>query len=68
MEIKGKPVLQLQSPEWVQDFAFIVGITDHLNDLNRMLQCLTLSHITMSTYEPPSLKLFCEDAVVKQQS
>lgn len=27
MEIKGKPVVQLQSPEWVQDVAFMVDIT-----------------------------------------
>ncbi|XP_014787391.1 general transcription factor II-I repeat domain-containing protein 2B-like [Octopus bimaculoides] len=38
MEKKGKPVLEFQSPEWLQDLAFIVDITDHLNNLNRMLE------------------------------
>ena len=38
MDMKGKPVEQLQSPEWLQDLAFMVDITDHLNCLNKMLQ------------------------------
>ena len=38
MEIKGKPMLEFQSPEWLQDLAFIADITEHLNNLNKMLQ------------------------------
>ena len=35
---KWKPVVQLQIPEWLQDFAFAVDIADHLSDLNIMSQ------------------------------
>ncbi|XP_014774134.1 general transcription factor II-I repeat domain-containing protein 2-like [Octopus bimaculoides] len=38
MEEKGKLVLEFQSPEWLQDLAFIVNITEQLNNLNKMLQ------------------------------
>ena len=38
MEKKGKPVLELQSQEWLRDLAFLVDITEHLNNLNKMLQ------------------------------
>lgn len=38
MEKKGKPVKELQFPLWLQDLAFMVDITEHLNNLNRMLQ------------------------------
>ena len=38
MKIKGKPVVQLQSSKWVHDFVFVMDITDHLNNLSRMLQ------------------------------
>ncbi|KAK3519988.1 hypothetical protein QTP70_010128 [Hemibagrus guttatus] len=38
MERKGKPVLEFQSTEWMQDFAFMVDVTEHLNNLNKMLQ------------------------------
>jgi len=38
MKKKGKPVLQIQSPESTQNLAFMVDITQHLNNLNRMLQ------------------------------
>ncbi|CAI9730290.1 Hypothetical predicted protein [Octopus vulgaris] len=37
MENKGKPVLDFQSPEWLQHLAFNVDITEHLNNLNKML-------------------------------
>ena len=37
MQKKGKPVLEFQSTEWLQDLAFIVDITEHLNNLNKML-------------------------------
>ena len=37
METKGKPVLEFQSTEWMQDLAFMVNITKHLNNLNKML-------------------------------
>lgn len=29
---------ELQDPEWLQDLAFMVDITEHLNNLNKMLQ------------------------------
>jgi len=35
---KGKPVIKFQSSEWMQDLAFMVDITQHLNNLNKMLQ------------------------------
>jgi len=35
---KGKPVLEFQSSEWIQDLAFMVDITQHMNNLNKMLQ------------------------------
>jgi len=38
MKKKGKPVLEFQSSEWMQNLAFMVDITQHLNNLNRMLQ------------------------------
>lgn len=38
MEEKGIPVLELHSREWVQDLAFMVDVTEHLNNLNKQLQ------------------------------
>ena len=38
MKKKGKPVLEFQSSEWMQNLAFMVDITQHLNNLNKMLQ------------------------------
>ncbi|XP_047501195.1 general transcription factor II-I repeat domain-containing protein 2-like [Penaeus chinensis] len=38
MEKKGKPVLEFKSTEWMQGLAFIVDVTEHLNNLNKMLQ------------------------------
>ena len=38
MKKKGMPVLEFQSSEWMQDLAFMVDITQHLNNLNKMLQ------------------------------
>ncbi|XP_023254026.1 general transcription factor II-I repeat domain-containing protein 2B-like [Seriola lalandi dorsalis] len=38
VEKKGKPVLEFQSTEWMQDLAFMVDVTEHLNNLNKMLQ------------------------------
>ncbi|XP_037773849.1 general transcription factor II-I repeat domain-containing protein 2-like [Penaeus monodon] len=38
MEKKGKPVLEFKSTEWMQDLAFMVDVTEHLNNLNNMLQ------------------------------
>lgn len=38
MEKKGKPLLEFQSEKWMQDFAFMVDVTEHLNNLNKMLQ------------------------------
>ncbi|XP_037774147.1 general transcription factor II-I repeat domain-containing protein 2B-like [Penaeus monodon] len=38
MEKKGKPVLEFKSTEWMQDLPFMVDVTEHLNNLNKMLQ------------------------------
>lgn len=38
MEQKGKPVKELKCSEWVRDLAFMVDITQHLNNLNKTLQ------------------------------
>lgn len=38
MEQKGKPVHELKNPEWLQDLAFMVDMTERLNNLNKMLQ------------------------------
>lgn len=37
MEKKGKPELHFQSTEWMH-LAFMVDVTEHLNNLNKMLQ------------------------------
>ena len=33
MEKMGSPVKELECPQWVQDLAFMVDITQHLNNL-----------------------------------
>ncbi|KAJ3587789.1 hypothetical protein NHX12_022571 [Muraenolepis orangiensis] len=38
MQGKGKPVVQLDDPEWTRDLAFLVDITEHLNVLNVTMQ------------------------------
>ncbi|KAL4006188.1 mitochondrial carrier [Sarotherodon galilaeus] len=38
MEEKGEPVLEFHSTEWMQDLAFMVDVTEHLNNLNKQLQ------------------------------
>ena len=38
LEKKGRPVEDFKCPEWVRDLAFMVDITQHLNNLNKMLQ------------------------------
>ncbi|XP_066980426.1 general transcription factor II-I repeat domain-containing protein 2-like [Macrobrachium rosenbergii] len=38
MEKMGNPVKELKCLEWVQGLAFMVDITQHLNNLNKMLQ------------------------------
>lgn len=38
MTKKGKPVMELQSEQWLQDLAFMVDMSEHLNNLNKMLQ------------------------------
>lgn len=53
MEKKGKPVSELQSQEWLQDLAFLVDITEHLNSLNKMLPqkaAKKLSHSFLTKY------------------
>ena len=47
---RAKPVLEFQSSEWMQNLAFMVGVTQHLNNLSIMLQgCKDCSHST-TTY------------------
>jgi len=38
MKKKGMPVLEFESSEWMQDLAFMVDITQHFNNLNKILQ------------------------------
>ena len=38
MKKKGKPVSEFQSSEWMQNLAFMVDVTQHLNNLNKVLQ------------------------------
>ena len=38
MEMKKFPFPQFKDKEWMCDFAFLVDITQHLNDLNMELQ------------------------------
>lgn len=38
MDTRGKPVPELQDPKWLTDFAFLVDIAAHLNELNTKLQ------------------------------
>lgn len=38
MEEKGNLVFEFQSTEWMQDLAFMVDVTEHLNNLNKTLQ------------------------------
>ena len=38
MQAKGKPVEELDDPEWIRDLAFLVDITEHLNVLNFTMQ------------------------------
>lgn len=38
MNEKGKPVAELDDPDWLHDLAFLVDITEHLNVLNVNMQ------------------------------
>jgi predicted XRE-type DNA-binding protein len=38
MNMKGKPLLEFSDEDWISDFAFLVDMTQHLNDLNLQLQ------------------------------
>nr|XP_023652433.1 general transcription factor II-I repeat domain-containing protein 2-like [Paramormyrops kingsleyae] len=38
MKDKGKPVTELDDPEWVRDLTFMVDVTEHLNVLNAKMQ------------------------------
>ena len=38
MEKMGSPVRELKCPQWVKDLAFMVDITQHLNNRKPMLQ------------------------------
>ena len=38
MNLKGKPVEELDDDLWLADLAFLVDITSHLNELNKRLQ------------------------------
>ena len=37
-EGKGHPIAEFNNPEWIQDFAFLLDVTTHLNGLNSRLQ------------------------------
>jgi len=54
MKKKGKPVLEFQSSEWMQDLAFMVDITQHLNNLKKLLRgrkrLVTVLHSITTTY------------------
>jgi hypothetical protein len=38
MDMKGKPLPEFSNEDWISDFAFLVDMTQHLNDLNLQLQ------------------------------
>ena len=38
MKQKGKSVLEFKPKEWMQDLAFMVDVTEHLNNLNKIPQ------------------------------
>ncbi|GBO98436.1 General transcription factor II-I repeat domain-containing protein 2 [Eumeta japonica] len=38
MQIKNKPLSELNDPKWICDLAFLVDLTGYLNDLNLKLQ------------------------------
>jgi len=54
MKKKGKPVLEFQSSEWMQDLALMVDITKRLNNLNKMFRgrkrLVTVLHSITTTY------------------
>uniref|UniRef100_A0A9J7YGI0 Uncharacterized protein n=1 Tax=Cyprinus carpio carpio TaxID=630221 RepID=A0A9J7YGI0_CYPCA len=72
MDGKGKLVKELQCPLWLQDLAFMVDITEHLNNLNKMLRGrkkilkLTLWKTQMASGDPahfPCLRDVCTASV-----
>jgi hypothetical protein len=38
MEVKGRAVAEFNYDEWMYEFAFVVNITNHLNELSTCLQ------------------------------
>jgi hypothetical protein len=38
MDMKGKQLPEFSDEDWISDFAFLVDMTQHLNDLNLQFQ------------------------------
>jgi hypothetical protein len=38
MDMKGKPLPEFSDEDWISGFAFLVGMTQYLNDFNLQLQ------------------------------
>lgn len=68
METKGKPVAEFEDEDWILDLAFLVDVTEHLNDLNLRLQgrnqLINNMFQTITAFER-KLKLWHSQIIVK---